>query len=386
MSLSSRREYLAIMQERYRLAAGRKEKSQVLDEIVATLDYNRKYATRVLRRPPLLKRPPPHRQRTLQYLEALPAIQLAWEALDYPCAERLHPVLLWTAEQLASHGELSLTGQVQDQLRQISRATLARRLARMPTPKVHRMPGRSRSNLSLRAEVPLGRYHWDETRPGAVEIDLVEHNGGSSAGHFACTLDVVDVATGWSGRRAVLGRGQAGVFAALQHIVENWPFPIWAIHSDNGQEFINQFLIRFCRERALRFTRSRPYKKNDNPHVEQKNRQFVRDTVGYARYDTPQHVDWLNHVYACLDPYANLFLPTRKVVAKTYLGPHLRKAYDVAKTPFHRLCIAGALDPATQAALNAQITSENPLALHRRLQSLLACEPVNQPSLPTAAD
>ncbi|MHB9146005.1 MAG: hypothetical protein ACYC5Y_11790 [Symbiobacteriia bacterium] len=191
----------------------------------------------------------------------------------------------------------------------------------------------SRPAPGIYAAVPIDRYSWNETRPGALEIDLVEHNGGSSSGHFAYTLDVVDIVTGWSARRAVLGRGQAGIFAALQWLVERWPFPIWALRSDNGSEFISAFLLQFSRQHAYQFSRSRPYKKNDNAHVEQKNRQLVREVVGYARYDSPAEVAWLNQVYDCLDPYANLYLPSRKVVGKARDGAHVRKTYDTAQTP-----------------------------------------------------
>lgn len=385
MSLSSRREYLSVMRSRYQTAKARVQKSQILDEVVIATGFNRKYAIRALCRQPAARQPV-RRRRPKDYLEALPAIQAVWEALDYPCAERLHPALLPTAELLHRHGELALTSLVRNQLQNISRATLARRLAQWPAPKVSRAALRSRPAPGLHAAVPIGRYAWNETRPGALEIDLVEHNGGSSAGQFACTLDVVDVVTGWSARRAALGRGQAGIFAALQKIIERWPFPIWALHSDNGSEFINNILLRFCRQHSYSFSRSRPYKKNDNAHVEQKNRQFVREVVGYARYDSPAEVVWLNQVYDCLDPYANLYLPSRKVVGKVRDGAHVKKTYDTAQTPFQRAASAGVLDSATEASLQAQRQAQSPLALHRRLERLLGDLPENPASLTTAAD
>ena len=184
----------------------------------------------------------------------------------------------------------------------------------------HQKPG-----SSLRSQIPVDRYAWNESRPGALEVDLVEHNGGSSLGHFAYTLTVVDV-TGYSHRRAVLGRGQAGVFRELNAILGDWPSSVWGLHTDNGNEFLNDQLTRFCREQGLSFTRSRPYRKNNNAHAEQKNRQYVREIVGYERYDTPQAVSWLNRIYACLDPYANLFLPMRKVIAKECRGTHTHKS------------------------------------------------------------
>lgn len=385
MSLSSRREYLSVMRNRYQAAKLRAEKSQILNEIVSTAGFNRKYAIRLLSHARATRRRI-CRRRLKRYREALPAIQVVWEALDYPCAERLHPVLLATAELLHRHGELPLTDLIRDQLQKMSRSTLARRLAELPTPKVRRAALRSRPAHGIQAAIPISRYAWDETRPGALEIDLVEHNGGSSAGHYAYTLDVVDVVTGWSARRAVLGRSQAGIFTALQWIVERWPFPIWALHSDNGSEFICAFLLQFSQQHSYQFSRSRPYKKNDNAHVEQKNRQLVREVVGYSRHDTPHEVAWLNQVYECLDPYANLYLPSRKVIGKARNGAHVTKTYDIAQTPFRRSVAAGVLDPVTQASLEAQILAHSPLALHRRLERLLSNSPQDPSLLTTTAD
>lgn len=385
MSLSSRREYLAVVRGRYQATRRRTEKSQILDEVVATTGFNRKYAVRVLTHPPMHQQPI-HRHRPKRYQESRLAIQLCWEALDYPCAERLHPVLLATAELLYLHGELHLSDTVREQLQTISRATLARRLAELPTPKVRRVALRSRPATGIQSAIPIGRYAWDEARPGALEIDLVEHNGGSPSGHYAYTLDVVDVVTGWSMRRAVLGRGQAGIFAALQWIVQRWPYPLWALHSDNGSEFMSNFLLRFSQQHGYEFSRSRPYKKNDNAHVEQKNRQLVREVVGYARYDTPEQVAWLNQVYECLDPYANLYLPSRKITGKTHQGAHVKKTYDTAQTPFQRAGAAAILDPTTRDLLHAQLQAQSPLALHQRLEHLLTGPHSDPLPLTTAAD
>lgn len=148
-------------------------------------------------------------------------------------------------------------------------------------------------------------------------------------------------------------------------------YGVWQ-QAHNGNEFLNSHLLRFCQKYGLTFTRSRPYRKNDNAHVEQKNRQYVREIVGYERYDTPKAVAWLNEVYACLDIYANLFLPMRKVVAKERHGAHVRKKYDKARTPFQRLVEAGVLDPETKAKLEHQLYTTNPLALHQKLEQLLA--------------
>ncbi|MDI9261164.1 transposase [Alicyclobacillus sendaiensis] len=302
----------------------------------ATLGYARKYAIAVMRqRTPRPSKP--RRPRTLRYQAAMPVIQKVWEALDYPCAERLHPMLLQTARQLARHGEVHLTPEIQHDLAHISRATLARRIARWQRPSARRVPTGRRLVSKLRSEIPVESYRWDEDRPGALEIDLVQHDGGAALGHFAYTLSVVDVVTGYSRRQAVLGRGRTAVLEALRRIIDEWPYPVWAIHSDNGSEFINDHLQAFVRARHLQYTRSRPYHKNDNPHVEQKNRFLVRDVVGYGRYDTPEHVQWLNTVYRWLDTYANACMPMRKLKNKWREGGRVRKRYDQAATPVQRM-------------------------------------------------
>jgi transposase InsO family protein len=261
------------------------------------------------------------------------------------------------------------------QLAEISRATLARRMTKWQSPKGKGAIPRQKPGSRLRSEVPMDRYNWNENRPGALEVDLVEHNGGSSLGHFAYTLSVVDVVTGYSRRRAVLGRGQAGVHQELVNIVNCWPFKPWALHTDNGSEFLNAHLIAFAKQYKLFFTRSRPYRKNDNAHVEQKNRQYVREIVGYDRYDTPEDVHWLNQVYAILDPYVNLFLPLRKVIFKQRRGAHVQKRYDQASTPFQRLQITGILCPETQMFFEDQFRTLNPLSLHRDLECLITKGP-----------
>lgn len=371
MSLPSRREYLAVIRQRYRAAKSRRERSQLLDEVEQVCGYHRKYAIRVLREP--ANRPPAARRRPRRrrYEEALPAIALIWEALDYPCAERLHPVLLPMAELLATHGELELTPALRQALSQISRATLARRLAHMPSPKARRRLPRPKPSL-LHRQVPVGRYAWNEDRPGALEVDLVEHNGGSTAGHYAYTLTVVDVVTCWSRRRAILGRSQHAVHQALDGLLRDWPYPVWSLQTDNGSEFLNNHLLRYTRQHGLKILRIRPYHKNDNAHVEQRNRQFVREVVGYARYDRPEHVEALNRLYDCLDLHANLFLPTRKLVHKVREGDRVRKTYDTARTPLQRVLERDLLTVDAQARLTALVATTNPLQLHRQLEALIA--------------
>jgi len=340
---------------------------------VNVLDCHRKHAIRVLAKPPARTPAKSKRRRPLAYQEALPVIQRVWEALDYPCAERLHPVLLDTAQTLARHGHLRLNDSVIAQLQQISRATLARRLSSLRSPKAKPTVSKRKPLAELRAQVPMIAYDWNESRPGALEVDLVEHNGGSSLGHFAYTLTVTDVVSGYTRRRALLGRSQLAVLRELKHILNEWPMQPWGIHCDNGQEFLNNHLRTFCVSHHLRFTRSRPYRKNDNAHVEQKNGFLVRQLVGYDRYDRPEQVEWLNAIYALHDRYFNCCLPTRKLISKERRGAHVRKTFDTAKPPVTRLIESGVLAPEETQRLLAYQSSQDPLALHDQLEKMLFC-------------
>jgi transposase InsO family protein len=212
-------------------------------------------------------------------------------------------------------------------------------------------------------------------QPGALEIDLVEHNGGSSLGHFAYTLTVVDIVSGYSRRKAVLGKSQLVVLKALKEVLSELPFEPWGVQIDNGSEFSNAHVQKLCKERKLDLTRSRPYRKNDNAHVEQKNRQYVREVIGYQRYDTPKEVQWLNEIYSWLDQYANYFLPMRKVVEKERCVAKVRKKYDQAKTPYDRLVGLSAIPPLKVEVLQKKRQALNPLELHRRLEALIGQGP-----------
>ncbi len=210
---------------------------------------------------------------------------------------------------------------------------------------------RYKLNNKIKLEVPIDLYAWDEQKPGALEIELVIHNGGSYLGHFANTLNVVDVVTGYSRRRAVLGKGQKGIFNEIKLIISQWPFPIWALHSDGDSEFLSGHLVRFCKENALEFFRNRAYRKNNNDLVEQKNRQLVREMVGYERYDTLEKAAWLNEFHTLLDAYVNLFLPMREVIFKERNGAKTKKRYDIAQTPFQHLTKKDVLNDNVKSSL-----------------------------------
>jgi hypothetical protein len=211
---------------------------------------------------------------------------------------------------------------------------------------------------------------WDDAVPGYVEIDLVAHCGSTAAGDYVNTLDVTDICTGWTETAAVLNKAQRHVFNALLDIENRLPFPLRGIDSDNGSEFINGHLYRYCRQKGIVFTRSRPYKKNDGCHVEQKNWNVVRRNIGYGRYEGKAAVGIMNDYYALLRQYSNFFLPQTKLIGKTRDGARVRKLYDIPKTPYRRLLESDCISECVRASLTEMYVSINPARLKRDMMLL----------------
>jgi hypothetical protein len=290
------------------------------------------------------------------------------------CAERLTPVLLATARHLAGFAEVRLTEPVEEQLAHISRATVSR-LLRKHRSQRRRLPqrGAERANQATKG-VPMGRIAWDIAEPGHCEVDLVHHSGESSSGEYAHTLQVVDVKTGWSERVAVMGRGQQAMEGGFRHILERIPFAIQELHPDNGSEFFNQHLKRYWKEKVpgVYLSRSRPYHKNDNRNVEQKNDTLVRQYFGQLRFETPAQLAEVNAIYELMWVYYNLFQPVMHLVAKEMAGDHLRRKWDAAQTPYARLKATGMLSPAQQQRLQTLYDQTNPRALRQEISQRLA--------------
>jgi hypothetical protein len=303
------------------------------------------------------------------------ALRVIWESLDYICAARLTPTLVPTARRLAQHGEVRLTPEVAAQLAQISRASVQRRLTRLGQDTLRLPRGgperASRVNAVAR-QIPMRRIAWDEAEPGHFEVDLVHHGGHEPVGEYAHTLQLIDVATGWSERVAVLGRSQRRMEDGFRRVLDRLPFAVRELHPDNGSEFLNDHLVRFWGEAitGLSLSRSRPYKKDDNRFVEQKNSTLVRAYLGHARLDTPEEVAALNTLYDQMWLYYNFFQPVLHLVEKTVdptTPTRLRRRWDDAQPPFDRLCATTVLSAARRADLEALRARTNPRPLRRDL-------------------
>jgi hypothetical protein len=336
MSAHAKWEYLRAIHARYRQAP-REAKTEILNEFCQTTGYHRKYALRLLHGPPPGAARPPRRHRPTTYSPAMiQALTAIWEAAGYPWSVRLKALLpLWLPW---ARRRLRLSATVCQQLRAISPRQIDRRLAPTKRQLQRHRYGRTKPGTLLKHHIPLKTDHWDVTVPGFTELDLVAHAGHRADGEFAHSLNVTDIHTTWVETRAVLGRGEARVQTALDEIRQALPFRLRGIDSDNGSEFINDHLYRYCQAQAIQFTRGRPYKKDDNAHIEQKNWTHVRKLVGYLRYDTPAAVTALNDLYRHeLRLFQNLFLPSVKLQRKERVGARLRRRYDAARTPLERV-------------------------------------------------
>ena len=369
MTVDERRKYLKVVALRY-AKAGRAQRSALLTEMEAVTGLHRKSLLRLLHAPTLDRAPKGRRFRGRRYgPEVTDVVRVVWESLDYVCAERRTPGLLPTAQHLARWEELVLTPAVEAPLRTISRATVQRLLQRFrqDTPKLPRRKPQPPNRL-LR-EVPMERLPWTTRAPGSLETDLVHHCGPVTAGEYVHTLQLVDIATGWSERTAVLGRSQAAMVEGFRRVKSRLPFPITHLHPDNGSEFFNDHLVRYFGEAmtGLRLSRSRPYRKNDNRFVEQKNATLVRAYVGYERLDTLGQCAALNVLYGQLWTYYNLFQPVLHLTSKEVVNGKLQRRWDLAQTPYQRLLASGVLSPEQEARLARLYAQTNPRQLRETI-------------------
>jgi len=308
--------------------------------------------------------------------EAERVIVRVWESRDYICAERLTPGLLRMAQHLARFEPMGLTSQLEEQLARISRATVARILRKYRS-RVRRLPqkGSERANAATKG-VPMGRMPWDIGEPGHFEVDLVYHSGESTAGVHGHTIQLIDVLTGWSERTAVLGRSQQAMEGGFEHILARLPFAVKELHPDNGSEFFNHHLVRYWKEKVsgVQLSRSRPWHKNDNRMVEQKNDTLVRKSLGNLRLDTPEQIAALNALYEDMWLYYNLFQPVLHLCEKQVVGQKVVRKWDAAKTPYERLLASGVLSAEQQTRLQQLYEQTNPLqlreALYRQLEAI----------------
>ncbi|MEQ1575925.1 MAG: hypothetical protein ABL993_16950 [Vicinamibacterales bacterium] len=298
------------------------------------------------------------------------ALRAIWAAAGYPWSRRLKALLpMWLPW---ARRRLALSTATDAKVRAISARQIDRLLAPDKRTIRRRLYGRTKPGTLLKHHIPVKTDHWDVTEPGFTEVDLVSHSGDRADGDFLHTLNLTDIHTTWVEHGAVMGKSQVRVQERLAELRAALPFALRGIDSDNGSEFINAHLHTYCRTHQIQFTRGRPYKKNDNAHIEQKNWTHVRKLMGYVRYDSDAALQAMNAVYADLRLLQNLFLPSVKLQRKERIGARLRRHYDAPQTPLDRVRGCPQADPVKVAALERQRARLDPFALATRIDDQLA--------------
>ncbi len=391
MSQKSKRELLAELRLRYRRAT-RAEKRRILDELVATVGYHRKYAIQVLNHTP---KPPSRRRRRFAYRrrqydgQVAAALVQCWRVANGICSKRLVPVLPEYVAALERHGELRLDEETRrrrcayNRLLRLSPATADRLLKRerartRPHGRTVTKPG-----TLLRQSIAVRTFaDWDEAKPGFTEVDLVAHCGETVQGEYLLSLNLVDIKTRWTECVPLRNKSQVAVIAGLDACRQRLPYPLLGLDSDNGSEFINHQLVRYCEQRQITFTRCRPWKKNDQAHIEQKNWTAIRQIVGYDRYEGATAYERLVSLYEPLRLYINFFQPVMVLVRKERDGAKVKRIYDRARTPYQRVLEAPEVAAAVKDRLRQQYATLNPAALLRQINERLEAlwELANQPA------
>jgi len=355
--------------------SGKKNKAGILDQLVELTGYHRHYAAfklrqlRIKRKPRLglrISRP------RIYDREVFLALRKIWVIYDGICSKRFIPILAEAVRKLEECGELNLTPEVKAKLLRLSPATMDRMLK--PVRKTYQLKGISttKPGTLLKNQIPIRTFsQWDDKQPGFLEVDLVAHCGDSLRDMFIYSLNLTDVSSGWTEPVAVMGRAEIRVFGGIKTVEARLPFPILGLDSDNDSAFINGELLRYCEAKRITFTRCRPYRKNDQAYVEQKNYSVVRRVIGYARYDTQEQLELINQVYLYLRLYINFCLSVMKLVRKERIGSRVKKWYDEAKTPYRRLLESDTISLKQKQRLKDQYAQINPVKLRKNLNRLL---------------
>jgi hypothetical protein len=374
MSLKSKRELLEVVRPRY-LKANKVEKQKMLDEFMSVTGYHRKHAIRVLKNKVQVQNH--HKRKTKTYKtvyrgEVVQALEQIWEIYGHICSKRLQPFLPEALKVLERCKEIELSEETKELLLKISSASIDRCLRPVRIKSPHGLSTTKPGSL-LKNLIPVRTFtEWDKEQPGFMEIDLVAHCGNTTEGQYLNTLTCTDICTGWTDVTALSHRSQEAVSKAIHQMRQRLPFPLLGIDSDNGTEFINDLLYRYCLDEKITFTRSRPYKKNDQAHVEQKNWSVVRHTVGYDRWETEQELALLESIYDDLRLYINFFQPSFKLIGKARIDNKTIKRYDTAKTPYQRVLERRDISLETKARLMNLYLQLNPAELRRRIDHKIA--------------
>jgi hypothetical protein len=374
MSRTLREELLPRFRQRY-LSRNKEGKGRLIDELCEQFGYSRKHAIKLLgAKSGWGGNPEVRKGRPVVYDEEDRAVLLKiWKAAEQPCGKRLVALLpQWLPYYEAENGKLPKQRLIR--LGKISAAQVDRLLARHKV-GLHRGRCGTKPGGLLKNQIPIRTDNWDITQPGFLEADTVAHCGGSLEGSFVWSVTFTDIYSGWTANRAVWNKGAAGIVAATRDVEEKLPFAILGFDCDNGSEFLNHHLVKYFlnRKTPVGFTRSRPYHKDDNGHVEQKNWTHVRQLLAYHRIEDPELIDQINIVYRDIwEPFHNFFSPSAKLIKKTRIGAKIKRRHDRPMTPCDRLLGSSDISNKVKRHLRAVRAQLNPFELQRRLNEALA--------------
>ncbi len=385
MSMKEKHVVTREMALRYRKAR-KKEKGRMLDELVKLTGYTRCYARFVVRRnaknlwikgndgKPVrvvadTRKKAVRKKKKLYGPTVFTALRTLWIVCDCICGKRLAPYLKEFIQALERHGELTLKSSVREKLLTISAATIDRMLRGEKKTFMGKGKSWTKPGTLLKHQIPIRTFsEWEDVKPGFLEMDLVGHEGGATtSADVIQTLDMTDVSSAWTETQAVRNKAEVFVFDGIETIRKRLPFDILGLDSDNGSEFINDHLFRYCQDNQITFTRGRPYRKNDSCYVEQKNYSIVRRHVGYLRYDTDEELALLNALYRFVRLYTNFFQPVMKLLKKERHGSRVRKHYDTPTTPYQRLMSSPFVEAQRKDALKKEYELLNPAELKRKI-------------------
>lgn len=370
MDMHSREQYLARVREEYRRASKR-AKTRLLNEARKRTRLNRKVLIGKLAHPP---KPEPGRRgprRATYGADVVSALVKLWEMFDYPCGQRLAPAMRSEVQKLRDTKKLKCSAEVGDKLERVSPKTIDRLLAREKQVRGLRQHRNPSTHPLLYQKIPVKvASEWDTAQVGNLQIDYVLHSGRSQGGEFIHTISAVDIATGWWEAEPILRRTQENTRDGLDRMRQRLPFRVREIHPDNDTGMINELVWRYCQKARIKMSRSRPYKKNDNAWVEQRNWTHVRKVVGYRRMDSLAELAVLGQLYTKVCLYKNFFQPTMKLIEKIRDGGKVRRKYDEPKTPYQRLMESGQIRKSSQETLKQQYESMNVADLHQEVESL----------------
>jgi hypothetical protein len=385
LSMATRTELKSVLARRYRVSS-RVEKGRILDEFIAITGFHRKHAMRFLRSDPD-GRTAGRRNRPRIYQEAEKnALIVLWEAADRVCGKRLKALLPILIESMERHGHIDLAPEIRAKLLSMSAATVDRALR-----SVREQSGRPRRRSvasALRRSIPVRTSaDWGDPAPGFVEADLVAHSGPSARGSFVHTLVLTDIATGWTECAPLLVREQRLLSTVLTELRKQLPFALLGLDTDNDSVFMNETLKVYCEQAGIVFTRCRPYRKNDQAFVEQKNGAVVRRMVGYRRFEGLEAASLLAQLYRSARLFVNFFQPSFKLIRKERDGARVHKTYSAPATPHQRLVAEARTPDAVRDRVNEIYAGLDPVALlhdiravQQQLASLADAAPASQPT------